>query len=88
MVRHLADLWHLPGEQLAGLAGIAPSLGSLVEDATHAISDLVSALLDKFRCGMRPQCRHRQACNDDSITSRQKFDETRCWLNTTREAVS
>lgn len=50
MVRHLADLWHLPGEHLAGLSGIAEHLGSLVEDATHAISDLVSALLDTFRC--------------------------------------
>ena len=30
MVRHLADLWHLPGERLAGLAGIAQHLGGVV----------------------------------------------------------
>ena len=49
LVRHLPDLWHLPGEQLPGLAGIAPQLGALAEDATHAITDLVAALMDAFR---------------------------------------
>lgn len=60
MVRHLADLWHLPSEHLAGLAGIAEHLGSLVEDATHAISDLVSSLLDAFRCAALAQAPARK----------------------------
>lgn len=48
-VRHLPDLWHLPQERLAGMQSLAPELSNLVQDASHALADIVQDFTDSYR---------------------------------------
>jgi len=48
-VRHLPDLWHLPQERLASMQSMAPELSGLVQDASHALADIVQDFTDSYR---------------------------------------